>query len=38
MKVRGITTKHLPPSTKQLTDEIKPLRNELNGNVPTKQQ
>lgn len=28
----------LPPSTKQLTDEINPLRNELNGNVPTRQQ
>lgn len=28
----------LPPSTKQLTVEINPDKNELNGNVPTKQQ
>lgn len=28
----------LPPRTKLLTDEIKPLRNELNGKVPTRQQ
>lgn len=28
----------LPPSTKQLTVEMNPDKNELNGNVPTKQQ
>lgn len=28
----------LPPSTKQLTVEMKPLRKELNGKVPTRQQ
>lgn len=27
-----------PPSTKQLTVEMKPLRKELNGKVPTRQQ
>lgn len=28
----------LPPRTKQLTVEMNPDKNELNGNVPTKQQ
>jgi hypothetical protein len=27
-----------PPKTKELTVEMKPLRKELNGKVPTKQQ
>lgn len=29
---------YLPPRTKQLTVEMNPDKNELNGNVPTKQQ
>ena len=29
---------HLPPSTKDATHEIKPDKNELNGNVPTRRQ
>lgn len=29
---------NLPPNTKQLMVEMKPDRNELKGNVPTKQQ
>ena len=38
MELNAFCKLNSPASTKEVTQEIKPERNELNGKVPTKQQ